>query len=272
MLALALITISFRESDDGPLHDAQAAVASALQPLTIAVERVARPFRDAYGWTADLFAARSENERLRAENEQLRQAYLQAESALQSNVELKKQLDFVEGADVPERVHGGQHLGRVAARARLRAGGRAAGRHGRRRRAGCAGRHGGRPRRPRHLRDRQLRPRDAADGRVERRLGARHADGRDRPRRARPDRRLAGDDPRAQGGERRGRRRDRHLRLDLGRPQLALSEEHPGRRRDERRPDPDRPVPAGADRVRCRLRVARRGRRAHPAAVRAAAR
>jgi rod shape-determining protein MreC len=103
VVALALITISFREADDGPLHDAQAAVASALQPLTIAVERVARPFRDAYGWTSDLFHARSENERLRAENEQLRQAYLQAESALQSNVELKKLLEFVEAPTFPSQ-------------------------------------------------------------------------------------------------------------------------------------------------------------------------
>jgi hypothetical protein len=61
LAALALITASFRESSDGPLHDAQGAVASAVQPLEVAVERVARPFRDAYGWTKDLFGARSEN-------------------------------------------------------------------------------------------------------------------------------------------------------------------------------------------------------------------
>ena len=45
LLALALITISFRESADGPLHDAQGAVASAIQPLEVGVERVARSFR-----------------------------------------------------------------------------------------------------------------------------------------------------------------------------------------------------------------------------------
>ena len=65
LLSLVLITISFREDSDGPLHDAQASVASVLQPFEVAVERVARPFRDAYGWTTDLFNARSENERLR---------------------------------------------------------------------------------------------------------------------------------------------------------------------------------------------------------------
>ena len=89
VLSLALITASFREQSDGPLHDAQAAVASALQPFEVAVERVARPFRDAYGWTKDLFNARSENERLKAENEQLQQQVIQNESALQENVHLK---------------------------------------------------------------------------------------------------------------------------------------------------------------------------------------
>ena len=94
VLSLALITISFREQSDGPLHGAQSAVASALQPLEVAVERVARPFRDAYGWTKDLFTARSENERLRAENEQLQQQVIQNESALQENVNLRALLEY----------------------------------------------------------------------------------------------------------------------------------------------------------------------------------
>ena len=102
VLALALITISFRESEDGPLHDAQAAAASALQPLTVAMERVAQPFRDAYAWTADLFDARAEAERLRAEKEQLQQQVIQNESALQSLVELKKLFTYIEGPTFPD--------------------------------------------------------------------------------------------------------------------------------------------------------------------------
>jgi rod shape-determining protein MreC len=101
LLSLALITVSFRESESGPLHDAQGAVASVLQPLEVAVERVARPFRDAYGWTKDLFGARSENEQLRAENQLLQQQLIQAESALQQNVTLKRLLDYREGPSFP---------------------------------------------------------------------------------------------------------------------------------------------------------------------------
>jgi rod shape-determining protein MreC len=101
LLALALITVSFRESQSGPLHDAQGAVAGVLQPLEVAVERVARPFRDAYGWTKDLFTAQSENERLRAENELLEQRVIANESALQQNVVLKRLLDYREGPTFP---------------------------------------------------------------------------------------------------------------------------------------------------------------------------
>ena len=101
LLALALITVSFRESSDGPLHDAQGAVASALQPLEVGVERVARPFRDAWGWTKDLFTARSENEQLRAENELLQQQVIQNESALQQNVLLKQLLEYRDSPSFP---------------------------------------------------------------------------------------------------------------------------------------------------------------------------
>jgi rod shape-determining protein MreC len=102
VLALALITVSFREAEDGPLHDAQAAMATALQPLVVAVDRVAQPFRDAYGWTKGLFEARSDAERLRAENERLQQQVIQNESALQSLVELKKLFAYVEGPTFPD--------------------------------------------------------------------------------------------------------------------------------------------------------------------------
>ena len=102
LLALALITVSFRESESGPLHRVQASAASALQPLEIAVERVVRPFRDAYSWTAGLFTAREDAERLRAENAQLRQQVIQNESALQANVDLRRLLEYREGPRFPQ--------------------------------------------------------------------------------------------------------------------------------------------------------------------------
>ena len=106
LLSLALITASFRERPDGPLHDAQGAVAGALQPLEVAIERVARPFRDAYGWTKDLFNARSENEELRAENERLKQQVINNESALQENPGLKSLLHYRNSPAFPQEYDG----------------------------------------------------------------------------------------------------------------------------------------------------------------------
>ena len=106
LLSLALITISFREGEEGPLHDAQGTVASLLQPLEVAVERVARPFRDAYGWTSSLLTARDDAERLRAENEQLRQQVIQNESALQEVVALKRLLEYRDSPAFPQDFRG----------------------------------------------------------------------------------------------------------------------------------------------------------------------
>ena len=102
LLALALITVSFREPEDGPLHSVQATAAGVLQPLEVAVERVARPFRDAYGWTSGLLNARAEVERLRQDNQQLRQQVIQNESALQQNVVLQRLLDYRDSPRFPQ--------------------------------------------------------------------------------------------------------------------------------------------------------------------------
>ena len=64
MLALILITISFREPASGPLHGVQSAGATVLRPFEVAAERVARPFRDVYGYFAGLVHVKQENARL----------------------------------------------------------------------------------------------------------------------------------------------------------------------------------------------------------------
>ena len=66
VLSLALLSVYFRESDDGPLHGVQDAGATGLRPFQVGAERVARPFRDLYGWFDGLLGAKEENERLRA--------------------------------------------------------------------------------------------------------------------------------------------------------------------------------------------------------------
>ena len=94
VLSLAMITITFGERPGGPLHDVQRAGATALRPLQVGAERVVRPFRDAYGWADDLFAAKGDVERLRAENERLRQEAVQYRNAYAENQTLREFLDY----------------------------------------------------------------------------------------------------------------------------------------------------------------------------------
>ena len=71
-------------------------------PFEVAGERVARPFRDAYGWAADLFGAKSENEKLKKEIEEIRNKQVANETAAQENTHLKELLGYVEGPRFPE--------------------------------------------------------------------------------------------------------------------------------------------------------------------------
>ena len=94
VLSLALISVYFRESDDGALHDVQNAVATVLQPFEVAADRVAQPFQDLYGYFAGLVHAKSELERLRLENGQLRQRVIQNQFADDENKRLRAELAY----------------------------------------------------------------------------------------------------------------------------------------------------------------------------------
>jgi rod shape-determining protein MreC len=101
LLSLVLITISFREPTGGPLHQVESAGATVLRPFEIAAERVARPFRDVYGYFAGLVHVKRENERLKDQINELRQNELQAQAALEQNRNLRSMLQFVDGPVFP---------------------------------------------------------------------------------------------------------------------------------------------------------------------------
>jgi rod shape-determining protein MreC len=95
LLSLVLITVYFREPAGGGLHSVQSAGATALRPFEVGAERVARPFRDAYGWFAGLIHAKSQNAALRAQLDDLRGQVIQNANAAQENNDLRRQLHFI---------------------------------------------------------------------------------------------------------------------------------------------------------------------------------
>jgi rod shape-determining protein MreC len=88
---LVLITVSFRSS---ALDGVQGTAAGILRPFEVAADRVSRPFRDAVNWGRGLVHAKSENQRLRAQVQSLRQRLILDEGAVQENVRLKAALNY----------------------------------------------------------------------------------------------------------------------------------------------------------------------------------
>jgi rod shape-determining protein MreC len=95
LLSIVLITVYFREPAGGGLHSVQSGGATVLRPFEVGAERVARPFRDAYGWFAGLVHAKSQNAALRAQVDELRQQVIQNANAADENSDLKRQLTYV---------------------------------------------------------------------------------------------------------------------------------------------------------------------------------
>jgi rod shape-determining protein MreC len=101
VLSLVLITVYFRESEGGALHDLQGAGVTVLRPFEIAANRVARPFQDLYDYVAGLVNAKSERDRYRTEAEYLRQQLIRYQFASQENRSLRTALHYITGPRLP---------------------------------------------------------------------------------------------------------------------------------------------------------------------------
>jgi rod shape-determining protein MreC len=105
-LSLAMITVYFRESSAGGLHELQNAGASMLRPFEVAAERVARPFRDVYNYFEGLVDAKSQNKRLRAELRRYQQLDIQNRTAIAELQDLKRQMSYLERPSFPSDYSG----------------------------------------------------------------------------------------------------------------------------------------------------------------------
>ncbi len=102
VVALGLLTISFRSPNSGFVHDAQSYGSDALRPFQVAAVRVARPFRDAYNYVDSLSGAKAENAKLRKLVENYRAQALLNASAVQKSNGLERLLHFESGPQYPQ--------------------------------------------------------------------------------------------------------------------------------------------------------------------------
>jgi rod shape-determining protein MreC len=102
LVALALLTISFRSPTSGALHDVQGYGAAALRPFQVAAERVARPFRDVYGYFSGLADAKSENAKLRRDVRKWRAQANANLAAARRASSLEGLLRFEQGSSYPK--------------------------------------------------------------------------------------------------------------------------------------------------------------------------
>lgn len=101
LVALTLLTISFRSPTTGALHGIEGAGSSALRPFQVAAVRVARPFRDAYDYFDSLASAKSENAKLKRQNAELRADAIIAAARVAKYPGLQRLLRYEQGSSFP---------------------------------------------------------------------------------------------------------------------------------------------------------------------------
>jgi rod shape-determining protein MreC len=92
--SLILLSLSFNESDSGPLNSLQRGVSAIFTPIGEGAERALKPVRDLVNWFDETWDARGENEDLRAEIGELRGQVADLQAAEGENREFERLLDF----------------------------------------------------------------------------------------------------------------------------------------------------------------------------------
>jgi len=101
LVALTLITISFRSPTSGALHGLQGAGSTALRPFQTAATRVAQPFRDGYDYLSGLARAKSDLARLKKQYRSVREEAIANRAAALRAEQLEKLLKFERGSTFP---------------------------------------------------------------------------------------------------------------------------------------------------------------------------
>ncbi|NLO26979.1 MAG: rod shape-determining protein MreC [Actinobacteria bacterium] len=100
--SLALLTITFREADSGPVHTIQRAGAGILAPLQSWGAKVAKPFQDGYQWFKTLWSAHRRAERLEEELQILKGEAIKLEETVEEYKRLQGLLDLRDKGVYPD--------------------------------------------------------------------------------------------------------------------------------------------------------------------------
>jgi rod shape-determining protein MreC len=101
IVSLALLTVSFRESESGPVHAVRQAAANLLSPLQSLGARIAEPFQDGYRWFKTLWSAHERAEQLEKELQVLSGELIMLQEQAEENERLKALLDLRDKATYP---------------------------------------------------------------------------------------------------------------------------------------------------------------------------
>jgi rod shape-determining protein MreC len=102
VVSLVMITVYFRESDGGAMHNIQSVGSTILRPFEVGATRIAHPFQDLYNYLRGLVHAKSERDKLQAELDKVRKRLIKYQSAAQQNRELKTSLQYISGRSFPK--------------------------------------------------------------------------------------------------------------------------------------------------------------------------
>jgi rod shape-determining protein MreC len=103
-LSIVLLTAYFGESTGGVLHSLQRGAQEVFQPIETGVSRAAKPFRDLVGWVGDNVNAKSENDKLKNENADLRKQVSHAQAAEDENKKLRGLVGLPQKPGYPDGV------------------------------------------------------------------------------------------------------------------------------------------------------------------------
>ena len=107
--SMAILTVHFREGENGPIHRLQRLVMAATAPAQMAVSSSLQPVRDGWNYLAHFGDIKRENRRLKTEIGELRQTVGELQSLKSENMRLRKIVKFkdkAEYASVPAHVIG----------------------------------------------------------------------------------------------------------------------------------------------------------------------